>query len=78
MFGALEVIREIKHQECKLLEFRIENLKYNETTDKTSFELPDKTKIDLGKELWGIPEIHFLDNPNTNYRGLQNLIYQSF
>jgi hypothetical protein len=36
--------------------------KFNEETDKTVIELPDRNKLDLGKETYSIPEMHFLEN----------------
>ena len=48
-WGRMEIMREVKHQHCHLLESRYENAHFNEHTDKTVFELPDKEKIVFGK-----------------------------
>lgn len=33
--------------------------KFNETVDKTSYELPDKSLIVLSKEIYTLPELFF-------------------
>ena len=53
------MMREVKHQHCHLLESRDESMSYNDYTDNTAYELPDKTKIIFGKELFIAPEIYF-------------------
>lgn len=54
-------MREVKHQHCHLLENKYETIAYNEHTDKTVYELPDKSKIIFGKELLTAPELYFMD-----------------
>ena len=56
-------MREVKHQHCHLLESRGETMSFNEHTDKTVFELPDKNKLVFGKELFMVPEMYFNEIP---------------
>ena len=76
-WGALELMREVKHQYCHLLENRHESISYNEHTDKTAFELPDKNKIIFGKELFMAPELLFNEKGEDGFRGIQHLVSQS-
>ena len=52
-------MREVKHQHCHLLENRDESISYNDYTDNTVYELPDKNKMIFGKELFIAPEVYF-------------------
>ena len=52
-------MRELKHQHCHLLENKDESLSYNDYTDNTIFELPDKNKLILGKEMFIAAEAYF-------------------
>lgn len=70
-------MREVKHQHCHLLENKNESISFNEHTDKTAFELPDKNKIIFGKELFMAPEVYFQENSEGNFKGIQHLISQS-
>ena len=70
-------MREVKHQHCHLLENKHENVSYNEFTDKTVFELPDKNKVVFGKELFTAPEVYFTDKNDDGFKGIQHLISQS-
>eukprot|EP01016_Furgasonia_blochmanni_P020758 TRINITY_DN2318_c0_g1_i5.p1 TRINITY_DN2318_c0_g1~~TRINITY_DN2318_c0_g1_i5.p1 ORF type:complete len:268 (+),score=48.88 TRINITY_DN2318_c0_g1_i5:527-1330(+) len=76
-YAVTNVVREIKHQTHKLLDFRIENLRFNESVDNTIFELPDKRKIELSKEIYSIPEMIFRPIPEMNYEGIPDLIKSS-
>lgn len=58
-FTIQEIMREVKHQHCHLLESRHESISYNDFTDKTAYELPDKNKVIFGKELFMAPEVYF-------------------
>lgn len=60
-WSMMEMMREVKHQYCHLLESRDESLSYNDYTDNTAYELPDKNKIIFGKELFIAPEIYFAE-----------------
>lgn len=76
-WGKMEIMREVKHQHCHLLESRYENAHFNEHTDKTVFELPDKNKIVFGKELFTTPELYFTEGAqDTAFKGIQHLIVQ--
>jgi hypothetical protein len=44
----LEYVREIKEQMCQILEIKVNELKFNDTTDRSAFELPDKERLDIG------------------------------
>ena len=73
----MEIMRQVKHQHCHLLESRYENAHFNEYTDKTVFELPDKNKIVFGKELFTTPELYFTEGiQDTAFKGIQHLIVQ--
>lgn len=69
-------MREVKHQHGHLLDAKGQSLAFNEHTDKTVFELPDKNRILFGKELFTVPEIYFSDYPEENFKGIQHLISQ--
>ena len=76
-WGKMEIMREVKHQHCHLLESRYENTHFNEHTDKTVFELPDKEKLVFGKELFMTPEIYFTERAeDPSFKGIQHLITQ--
>jgi hypothetical protein len=49
----------LKSKDCK---DAVKHRKFNEETDKTVVELPDKHKLDLGRETYSVPEMHFLEN----------------
>jgi Actin len=70
-------MREVKHQHCNLLESRHESLSFNEHTDRTAFELPDKNRIIFGKELFIAPEVYFSEKSEDGFKGIHNLIGQS-
>lgn len=71
-------MREVKHQHCSLLETRDESISYNDYTDNTVYELPDKNKMVFGKELFIAPEVYFSEkNEEEGFRGIHHLISQS-
>eukprot|EP01016_Furgasonia_blochmanni_P020756 TRINITY_DN2318_c0_g1_i2.p2 TRINITY_DN2318_c0_g1~~TRINITY_DN2318_c0_g1_i2.p2 ORF type:complete len:210 (+),score=30.70 TRINITY_DN2318_c0_g1_i2:699-1328(+) len=53
------------------------NRRFNESVDNTIFELPDKRKIELSKEIYSIPEMIFRPIPEMNYEGIPDLIKSS-
>ncbi|KRX07396.1 hypothetical protein PPERSA_03229 [Pseudocohnilembus persalinus] len=75
-WSQMELIREIKHNQCKLLEFSIDNFNFNDAVDSTVYDLPDGQKIELGKEIYEIPEMMFQEIPECNFMGLNNLVRQ--
>ena len=46
--------------------------------DSTIYELPDKTPLEIGREIYSIPELIFQENEYINYRGLVGLVEQAF
>lgn len=50
---------------------------YNEHTDKTAFELPDKNKLIFGKQLFMAPELYFSQKHDDGFKGIQHMISQS-
>lgn len=67
----------MKHQHCTLLESKDESLSFNDYTDNTVYELPDKNKIIFGKELFIAPEVYFGEKQEDGFKGIHNLISQS-
>eukprot|EP01017_Pseudomicrothorax_dubius_P011432 TRINITY_DN14277_c0_g1_i2.p1 TRINITY_DN14277_c0_g1~~TRINITY_DN14277_c0_g1_i2.p1 ORF type:complete len:403 (-),score=65.60 TRINITY_DN14277_c0_g1_i2:189-1397(-) len=76
-FAKRALVREIKHANVRLMEHKTEHLQFNDTTDKVSFDLPDKRKIDLSREIYDVPEQLFRDIPEHNFNGLHNLVVKS-
>ena len=54
---------------------RVSDLKFNDLTDRTAFELPDKTKLDIGVEIFRIPEKLFLEG--DHFKGLPKMLQSS-
>jgi len=71
----LDIIREIKHQTCKLVETSIDKLKFREGVDNGTFELPDKKLLVLSKEMYSVPETLFRPSlTHPEFKGLQMLV----
>jgi len=73
----LDIVREIKHQQCKVLEFKIDQLKFTESVDNSTYELPDKNMIVLSKEIYAVPEQMFLKLNKEEFHGLHSIIHES-
>lgn len=77
-FFRLDLIREAKHQMCKLVDTNVDKIKFREGVDNATYELPDKKILVLSKEMYSIPEILFHPSHNVpEFRGLHMLVKES-
>ena len=76
-WGRTEISRMIKEEYCKLLENKIDKISFNEAVDKTVYELPDKTLMEISKEIFTIPELLFSSDNIVGFKGLHKMIEQS-
>lgn len=72
--GRLEFARELKEQICEILDSRVNDLRFS-ALDRSSFELPDRTRLDIGSEVYRIPERLFAES--QEFRGLPKLLQSS-
>jgi hypothetical protein len=70
--------REIKMRTAKLLDYRLEKLKFNSLTDNSVYELPDKTPLVLSEEVYSIPESLYSFNVNLVLNLIESLALQRF
>lgn len=73
-----EMAREIKMRTAKLLDYKLEKLKFNPLTDNSVYELPDKTPLVLSEEVYSIPESLYSFNVIKVFNLLESLALQWF
>lgn len=76
-WGRVEISRMIKEEYCKLLENKVDKISFNDAVDKTVYELPDKSLMEISKEIFTIPEILFSHDATGGFKGLHKMIEQS-